>query len=86
MRKLEQIYTDDLLSHRARTVYIYLHDRSDKEGKSWPALGTIAKDLALSKSTVKRALQDLKTAGYLKTEQRWRRNGGKSSLLFELLK
>ena len=86
MRKLEQIYTDDLLSHRARTVYIYLHDRSDKEGKSWPALGTIAKDLALSKSTVKRAIQDLKTAGYLKTEQWWRRNGGKSSLLFELLK
>ena len=41
MRKLEQIYTDNFLSHRARTVYIYLHDRSDKEGKSWPALGTI---------------------------------------------
>jgi len=86
LRKLEHIYTDDFLSHRARTVYIYLHDRSDKEGKSWPALGTIAKDLALSKSTIKRAIQDLKAAGYLKTEQHWRRNGGKSSLLFELLK
>lgn len=86
MRKLEQIYTDDLLSHRARTVYIYLRDRANREGKSWPALGTIARDLALSKSTVKRAIADLKAAGYLETEQRWRRNGGRSSLLFRLLK
>ncbi|RGX56780.1 helix-turn-helix domain-containing protein [Anaerotruncus sp. AF02-27] len=86
MRKLEQIYEDKNLSHRAKTVYIYLRDRADREGKSWPALQTIAKDLALSKSTVKRAISDLKAAGYLETEQRWRRNGGKSSLLFKLLK
>jgi len=86
LRKLEQIYEDKNLSHRAKTVYIYLRDRADREGKSWPALQTIAKDLALSKSTVKRAISDLKAAGYLETEQRWRRNGGKSSLLFKLLK
>lgn len=86
MRRLEQIYTDDILSHRAKALYIYLRDRADREGKSWPALSTIAKDLALSKSTVKRAISDLKAAGYLETEQRWRRNGGKSSLLFKLLK
>ncbi|OUO66160.1 hypothetical protein B5F55_14965 [Anaerotruncus colihominis] len=43
-------------------------------------------DLALSRSTVKRAVADLKSVGYLETEQRWRRNGGRSSLLFKLLK
>lgn len=86
MRRLEQIYEDENLSHRAKTVYIYLLDRSNRDGQSWPALQTISHDLALSKSTVKRAIADLKAAGYLETEQRWRQNGGKSSLLFKLLK
>ena len=86
MRKLEQIYEDDALSHRAKAVYIYLYGRADREGKSWPSLSTISKDLALSKSTVKRAVADLKAAGYLEPEQRWRRNGGRTSLLFKLLK
>ncbi len=86
MRYLEKIYEDPNLSHRAKSVYIYLNDRADKDRKCWPALPTVAKDLALSKSTVKRAVADLKEAGYLSTEQRWRDNGGKSSLLFHLLK
>ena len=34
MRKLEQIYEDDALSHRAKAVYIYLYGRADREGKS----------------------------------------------------
>lgn len=80
----DNIYADDHLPHRARAVYIYLHDRADKQGKCWPALGTIGSDLGLSVSTVKRAVADLKTAGYIQTEQRWRANGGKSSLLFHI--
>lgn len=85
MRKLEQIYKDNALPHRAKVVYIYLHDRANRDGQSWPSLQTIAKDLALSKSTIKRAIADLKAAGYLETKQRWRDNGGRSSLLFLLL-
>ncbi len=86
MRKLEQIYEDDALPHRAKAVYIYLRDRANRDGQSWPSLQTIAKDLTLSKSTVKRAIADLRAAGYLETEQRWRDNGGRSSLLFKLSK
>ena len=86
MRKLEQIYEDDALLHRAKAVYIYLRDWANRDGQSWPSLQTISHDLALSKSTVKRAIADLKAAEYLETEQRWRDNGGKSSLLFKLLK
>ena len=63
-----------------------LRDRADSQGLCWPALGTIARELSLSRSTVKRAVQDLKAAGYLETQQRWRQNGGKSSLQFRLLK
>lgn len=42
------------------------------------------KELELSQSTVRRALQDLRKAGLLETEQRYRKHGGKSSLLYTL--
>ena len=45
-----------------RSVYMYLHDRADKDGKCYPAIGTIAKELKLSRSTVKRAIADLEKA------------------------
>jgi predicted transcriptional regulator len=48
----------------------------------YPAIGTIAKDLKLSRRTVQRAIADLEKTGYLQKKQRWRENGGKSSLLF----
>ncbi|AKG37796.1 helix-turn-helix domain-containing protein [Paenibacillus durus] len=75
------VYTSEL-PHRARTVYMYLHDRTDKDGKCYPANGTIARELKLSRSTVKRAIADLEKSGRLRKEQRWRENGGKSSNLY----
>jgi DNA-binding MarR family transcriptional regulator len=70
------------LPHRARTVYMYLRDRADKDGKCWPAINTIARELSLSRSTVKRALSDLCKAGYVKKEARYRENGSSSSCLY----
>ncbi len=75
------VYTSEL-PHRARAVYMYLHDRADKDGKCYPAIGTIARELKLSRSTVKRAITDLEQSGRLRKEQRWRENGGKSSNLY----
>ena len=60
------IYADTELPSRARAVYMYLRDRSDAEGKCWPGIKTIAADMKLSRSTVKRALADLERHGYLK--------------------
>lgn len=77
------VYTSEL-PHRARAVYMYLHDRADKDGKCYPAIGTIARELKLSRSTVKRAITDLEQSGRLRKEQRWRENGGKSSNLYYL--
>jgi DNA-binding MarR family transcriptional regulator len=74
------------LPHRAVAVFMYLSDRADKDGKCYPAIGTIARDLNLSRSTVKRALADLEKCGRIRKEQRWRENGGKSSNLFYLEK
>ena len=66
MSRLNFLYQTDL-PHRAKLVYIYLHDRMDKEKKAWPGLNTIAKDLSLSRSTVKRAVKDLEKAGLIRT-------------------
>ena len=86
MRWLESVYQDEQLSHRAKAVYFYLRDGPTPRGSAGRPWGTIARELSLSRSTVKRAVQDLKAAGYLETQQRWRQNGGKSSLQFRLLK
>ena len=77
------IYAEDL-PHRAKSVYMYLKDRSNKDGQCYPAIGTIARELRLSRRTVERAISDLMKAGLLTKEQRWRENGGRSSLLFTL--
>lgn len=78
------LYASDL-PHRAVAVYMYLKDRADKDGKCYPAIGTIARELKLSRSTVKRALADLEKSGRLRREQRWRENGGKSSCMYFIL-
>jgi Mn-dependent DtxR family transcriptional regulator len=55
-----------------------------RTAKCYPALGTIAAELKLSRSTVKRAIADLEKSGYLRKENRWRENGGKSSNMYVL--
>ena len=85
MSFLREIYADDALEHRAKAVYLYLRDRSDAEGKCWPGIKTIASDLGLSRSTVKRALSDLERSGYLERTSRFRENGSHTSNLYTLL-
>ena len=83
MSRLNFLYRTEL-PHRAVAVYIYLADRTNENNECWPAIPTIATDLKLSPSTVRRGIRDLKKAGLLETEQRYRKKGGKSSLLFRL--
>jgi predicted transcriptional regulator len=83
MSWFDSLYTAEL-PHRAVSVYMYLKDRSDSEGKCYPAIGTIAENLKLSRSTVKRAISDLVQSGHIRKEQRWRESGGRSSLMYYL--
>ncbi len=83
MGKLDFLYRMEL-PHRAVAVYIYLADRANQEGQCWPAVPTIAREIKLSEATVRRAIRDLRKAGLVETEQRYRTKGGKSSLLFRL--
>ena len=83
MSRLGFLYDMDL-SHRAVAVYIYLSDRADKQQECFPAIPTIAKELKLSESTVRRALRDLRKAKLIETEQRYREKGGTSTLRYRL--
>ncbi|HBR08040.1 hypothetical protein SDC9_81396 [bioreactor metagenome] len=69
----------DELPHRARAVYMYLKDRAGKGTDCWPAVNTIAADMQLSRSTVKRALNDLTRFGLIEKEARFRENGSHTS-------
>ena len=82
MAYYDSIYGDQELSHRAKAVYIYLKDHANKECTCWPGINTIATGLNFSRSTVKRALDDLVKAGLIEKSSRWRENGSLNSNLY----
>ena len=84
MSHFNEVYGDPNLSAKAKLVLLYLHDRANQSGESWYAINTMAKDLSLSRSTVKRALGELYRAGLLTKEPRRRPNGGLTSNLYRL--
>ena len=86
MSYFSEIYGDPELSARAKQVLVYLHDRANKDGESWYAINTMAKDLSLSRSTIKRALAELIRQGRVEKQVRFRENGGCSSNYYQLTK
>ena len=79
MAYYDSIYNDQELGHRAKAVYIYLKDHANKEGACWPGIKTIAAGVSLSRSTVKRALDDLMKVGLVVKSSRQRENGSLTS-------
>ncbi len=81
--KLKFLYKSDLPS-RAIAVYLYLNDRAGEEGSCFPSIPTIARHTGFSQSTVRRAIKDLISAGFLTVEERFRKSGADSSNLYRL--
>ncbi|AMJ41491.1 helix-turn-helix domain-containing protein [Anaerotignum propionicum] len=79
------LYQEELPS-RAKSVYMYLKDRSNADDQCWPSIKTIAKDTSMSVSTVKRAIEDLVRYGLLTKQFRYRENGSHTSNLYLLKK
>lgn len=81
----KQAYESDLKS-RALSVLIYLIDRSNQDLTCFPAIPTMAAQLHISVSTVKRALHELVQAGFIKKDSRFRdKNRGQTSNLYTLI-
>ena len=85
MSYFSTVYADPDLSARAKQVLVYLHDRANKDGESWYAINTMAKDLSLYRSTIKRALAELIRQGRVEKRARYRKNGGHTSNLCKVL-
>lgn len=85
MSYYKKLYQNGELPNRAKLVYVYLHDRCDKEQKAWPGIKRMATDLSLSRSTVKRAIRDLEKAGLIRKEPHFRENGSATSNRYFLL-
>lgn len=83
MTDLKRIYQSELPS-RAIAVYLYLRGRANKEGVCWPAIPTMARELKMSSSTIRRALQDLVREGFLMIEERKRESGADSSNIYTI--
>lgn len=54
-----------------KLVLIYLADRANSEHRTWPSVATICDETGLGRSTVFRALEELRDAGYVSHRQRW---------------
>ena len=76
MSYFSEVYGDPELSAKAKLVLVYLHDRANRDGKSWYAIGTMAKDLSLSRSTIKRAR--------VEKQARFRENRGCTSNCYQI--
>ena len=79
------IYAEPL-PHRAKATYMYLRDRANERHQCWPGISRMAREMDMSRTTIKRGLGDLIKAGYIKKELRHRENGGLSSNLYTILK
>ena len=84
MGRLNYLYCMDL-PHLAKLVYLYLYDRKNKDNVTWPGLNTIARELSLSRSTVKRAVHDLELVGLVRKEAHYRQNGSATANRYYLL-
>ena len=83
MTKKEIIYLDDIPS-RAILVWQYLCNRENAQHQCWPSINRMARELHLSRSTVKRALHDLTEGGWITAEPQQRPNGSNTSRLYTL--
>lgn len=84
MTDLKKLYQSELPT-RAIAVYLYLRGRANKEGVCWPAVPTMARELKMSQSTVRRALHDLIKEDFLAVEKRYRPSGADSSNRYVLV-
>ncbi len=83
MTDLKKLYQSELPT-RAIAVYLYLRGRANKEGVCWPAVPTMARELRVSESTIRRALRELVREGFLVIEKRKRASGADSSNRYRL--
>ena len=71
----------------SKLVFVYLSRCADRQGRCFPSLGSIAEGCGISKTSVKRAISELRLAGLVEVESRFaegRANGRQTSNLYRI--
>ena len=84
MGKYEELYKI-VVSSKGKLVYFYLEDRKDADNVAWPALNTMARELSMSRSSVRRAIQELEKIGLVRKEAHYRLNGSATSNRYHVI-
>jgi hypothetical protein len=73
---------DTTISGHAKLVYISLISRTSRTNASWPSHALIGKESGIGVTSVKAALNELKTLGLVSWEKRTRDDGGATSNMY----
>jgi DNA-binding transcriptional regulator YhcF (GntR family) len=65
---------------------LYLADRQGSNGECWPSIQSMARDLTMSRNTVKRAVNDLIRLGYVRREAAFNKYQGQTSNRYHVLR
>jgi len=82
----KKIYNDERVLPRAKYVYLYLADRQGTAEETWPGINTMARDLSMSRSTVKRAVADLVRLGYVEKQEAFRPNKAQTTNRYKVIR
>ena len=82
----KSIYTSNLKSRAINVMSCLITHMNSKDNTCFPSIKTIAKCCSISVNTVKRALDDLVSAGFVEKEPRFieAKNGAQTSNLYRL--
>ncbi|MFI3254704.1 MAG: helix-turn-helix domain-containing protein [Eubacteriales bacterium] len=72
------------LKSRSLSLYNYLVDRCDENNSCFPSTATMARDLHVGTSTIKRAMKELLEKDFVRREPRYspKKSGGQTSNLY----
>lgn len=82
--KIMNIGFESNLKPTAKLVYISIADFANDEGECFPSYSKIARKASVSISTTKYYVKAFENLRIIKTEQLYRNNGSKSSLLYKI--
>lgn len=73
---LKRIMVDSTIAPEAKAIYSYLATFSNEEGKSYPSIDKMCRDLGMTYNRLTKYRKQLEEAGYLKVERTRSEQGG----------
>lgn len=67
-----------------KIVLLALADHANDSGECWPGINKLCEKAGVSRSTLKRALEELEENGFIQRQERKRQNGSQTSNLYFL--